>query len=159
MAARLFLALVAVIALMWFLAWYNKASPAQRNKSLRSILLYGAGAAVLLLVVTGRIPWLFAIFSAAVPWINRAMAARRVWQSFRRNSTDSSSTSSKGTPASPGSAMSHEEAYEILGLEPGASDEDIISAHRKLMLKIHPDRGGNDYLASRINKAKDVLLG
>ncbi len=55
-------------------------------------------------------------------------------------------------------SMSVEEAYNILGLDKNANDEEIIEAHRRLMQKLHPDRGGNDYLASKINQAKDILL-
>lgn len=51
-----------------------------------------------------------------------------------------------------------EKAYQILGLEPQSSKEDIIEAHRRLMQKVHPDRGGSDYLAAEINRAKDLLL-
>ncbi len=54
--------------------------------------------------------------------------------------------------------MTAQEACNVLGLDGDATREDIIGAHRKLMQKIHPDRGGNDYLASKINQAKDLLL-
>lgn len=67
----------------------------------------------------------------------------------------------EATPPGPPPAgpMTRAEALEVLGLAAGASAEDIRAAHRRLMRAAHPDRGGSDWLAARLNEARDVLLG
>jgi hypothetical protein len=54
--------------------------------------------------------------------------------------------------------MSEDEAYEVLGLQKGASEEEVVRSHRSLMKKLHPDHGGSTDLAARVNEAKDVLM-
>jgi hypothetical protein len=77
--------------------------------------------------------------------------------SWRENVEGDTATGSGG--ATDSGSMTNEQAYEILGLSPGASQAEIRAAHRRLMKKVHPDQGGSTFLASRINAAKDWLLG
>jgi hypothetical protein len=62
------------------------------------------------------------------------------------------------TRTAPSGDMTVDEAYAILGLQSRATPEEIKDAHRRLMVKLHPDHGGSDYLATQINRARDILL-
>lgn len=79
---------------------------------------------------------------ASVDWREQVYAAHRT--------TDSGKDSG---------LMDSMEAYQVLGLQPGASREEIQAAYRRLIQRVHPDHGGSSYLAARLNQARDVLLG
>jgi len=78
---------------------------------------------------------------------------------WREAESDKDEEKSQSRSRKPSGHMSVDEAYAVLGLKRGASEEEIGRAHRQMMKKFHPDQGGSTYLASRINEAKDVLLG
>ncbi len=81
-------------------------------------------------------------------WLDRAQPEwRAAWGSGPSSNSNAS-----------GGAMSRSEAFAILGIKDGASAADIKAAHKRLMKDFHPDKGGSDYLAAKINAAKDVLL-
>lgn len=83
---------------------------------------------------------------------------RRFGDSWRADDEAGADGGESEEHASAGGPLTEGEALDILGLEPGASREEIIQAHRRMMQKVHPDRGGSNYLAARINEAKECLL-
>ena len=112
------------------------------------LLALGGISVALLLILTGREGIAFGALALAGPVI---------WNRFRTSPWASHWTSAfksaAGTspPGTGGGPMTREEAYQVLGLGAGASEAEIRAAH--------PDSGGSDWMAARINQARDVLLG
>jgi hypothetical protein len=89
------------------------------------------------------------------------MRAFGIWQMikrFRPKIKDSSDGGRSGRSSSNASLMDKPQARQILEVGDNASHEEILSAHKRLMAKNHPDKGGSTYIASQINQAKDILL-
>ncbi|HEY1637097.1 MAG TPA: DnaJ domain-containing protein [Rhizomicrobium sp.] len=102
----------------------------------------------------------YAEAGAADPETARLLEAyldRRLSGDWRTKANEKTSSSQQHSRSSSG--MTRDEAHRVLGLSPGATEDEIRAAHRRLILNLHPDRGGTDYLAAKINEAKDVLLG
>jgi hypothetical protein len=117
------------------------------------IAAIGGLALALLLIVTGKAPMAIFALSLLAPMVWDRMGGRRPAASRPPPGGDGS------RPASGGGRMTREEAYSVLGLAAGASAADIQAAYLRLMRAAHPDNGGSDWLAARVNMARDTLVG
>lgn len=105
------------------------------------------------LLATGRVG--FAFLTGSIAW---ALLSGQPLPKFGGRTGGSANDNDQSGRANRVGRMSRSEALDLLGLSEGASKEEIISAHRRLIQQTHPDKGGTNYLASKINEAKDVLL-
>ncbi|NOY72647.1 MAG: DnaJ domain-containing protein [Gammaproteobacteria bacterium] len=252
MLIKLIVFLFTLIILVFIVQWFTHTPAKTISRTIKRAGLIIAGLLLIVLVLTGKLPWLFALLGGALPFFQRIAALLRGYQMFKsirsqfsgagtgrnpqasdndspcsqietrflkmslnhdtgnleglildgvhagiklselkqnqlisllkiyriedpesatllesfvdrhfgaewRSQQEDEDTHGVNSSASEGK-MTHEEACQILGIAKNADQNAIKTAHRKLMQKFHPDRGGSTYLAAKINKAKDVLL-
>jgi DnaJ homolog subfamily C member 19 len=128
-------------------------APAATIKSLLAwVAALGGLSLAALLLISGRGP-------LAISGL--VMFGPLIWQHWRAAQSTQAQRPQQPPPPPPrrpSGAMTAEEAWQVLGLRPGADAETIRAAHRRLMRGAHPDGGGSDWLAARINQARDILL-
>ncbi len=139
----LLLGLVALLVVMGALGAFSRAEIATLKQF--GLWVVGIGGLLLgaLLLLTGR---------GAVAVSTLLLLGPLLWSWIGE-------TRQRGPAPTARQRMSRDEAYQVLGLAPGASRDAILAAHRRLMRAAHPDAGGSDWLAARINQARDILLG
>lgn len=141
--------LLAVGAAGWLL-WRAGRSGAPANETRNVTLMKGVAFLVLVAALFAAKLWPLALMTLLAA---AAVTAIEVWRG-RAIKIDEAMRA----PAPTRTAMKPDEATAVLGVPVGADAETIRAAHRKLISQLHPDKGGTDYLASKINDARDVLL-
>ena len=134
---------------------FERASVSTIKSLFAWIAALGGIALALLLILSGRGGIALGALAMFGPLIWRQ------WKAYRMGTgagTQQQSAGSAQPPPRRQSGMTVDEAYQVLGLHPGATEAEIREAHHRLMRSAHPDSGGSDWLATRINQARDVLL-
>jgi len=145
----------ALLLLLWLMRSFSRAPVADVKRLLQWVAALAGASLALLLILTGRGGLALFAFSLLGPLV----WDRWLGPFLNRRGTSAPGQGSGERPRRAPGGMTREEAYAVLGLKPGASEADIRAAHRRMMASAHPDRGGSDWIAARLNQARDVLLG
>lgn len=158
---RILLLVLPLVGIYLAIRWFQTASADEVRNHAKKIGWAVAIGILILLMLTGKLSVLIGVMGVALAFLGRLLPVvlryapqlHRLWQQF-----GSAKQNQQSRPQSPRGDMTKAQALEVLGLKPGANEKEIIDAHRRLISKLHPDRGGSDYLAAQINLAKKILL-
>ena len=160
--ARIIILIAALGVTLYLWVWLKARYQEQGRPFAVKATLVACALLLIGLAATGRVHWLGALLASALagmrfllpiifkslpllaPFLKRAKAEQG----------DNNANANTGSS----SDMTETEAFAVLGLDHNATEEEIIMAHRRLIQKLHPDTGGNEYLATQLNIAKEVLL-
>ncbi len=136
--------------------WEKLSKPEQQDFS-KKIAIWGGLSVILILVAAGRASWITGLIAGLVAVASRASQLAPYFPMFKKffGEAPNAQPSNQGLDLN---NMSRQQAADVLGVDIQAPIDDIKLAHKKLMQKIHPDRGGSELLAKQINTARDVLL-
>lgn len=132
---------------------FEQASVTSIKSLLAWVAALGGLTLALLLILSGRASIALGALALFGPVVYQQ------WQAARGRTSKRPQEGARPPPGATRGAMTRIEAFEVLGLRPGATEAQIREAHLRLMRAAHPDAGGSDWLASRINQARDILLG
>jgi DnaJ family protein C protein 19 len=160
---RIVLALLAIMG-VWYVMWkYRRLPEETRKKTFLQICLISLAVALVVLVASGRAHWIFALLGGVVAFASRLLPYLRHLPMLAKVLATFGIVIPGMAQAASSSAidtnnMSREDAAAILGVDNSANDQQVLSAHKSLMNKMHPDKGGSGALAAQINAARDVML-
>ena len=145
------IAFIIVVGGLWLIRKAGRSKPAEMRLLLQKIGGYSALGFAALLMVKGQIGFASGLLVVGLGLIGKTSLLPRGFAPWASGPAETA-------PPPQRSDLKSDEALAILGLKRGATSEDVRQAHKRLMKDFHPDKGGTDYLAAKINAAKDVLL-
>lgn len=155
---KIYLVIFVVLILFVAIRRIRRISPEASTKYQKKIWFFILIATLLVLVVTGKLDALLALLGVFIarmlPMLRYAPVIQKLWFMFKSGGKSKYQQHSVARK----NQMTVDEAYQVLGLKPNATKQEIISRHKRLMMKVHPDKGGSDFLATQLNNARHILL-
>ena len=154
---RLLLLITIIASTLYLLRWFLTSPAETVAANIRKTLWLLLGLGLIFLAISGRLNIIFAFIGSAIPFIAKQLPnILRVLGLAKTIKQASSQPNNK--PNIKATSMSSADALKILDLPAGASKSEVLQAHKRLIHKLHPDKGGSTYLASQLNNARDTLL-